>query len=81
MRKENMVKMKAKAERRKVNGRTEALTPMSFIYSCWSADESACLLRLFLSLSSISEAVRALLATIDFVDGLALAVGSPIGGV
>ena len=80
MRKENMVKMKAKIEKRKVNRRTEALTPMSFIYSCWLVDESACLLRLFLSLSSISEAVRALLTTIDFVDGPALAVGSPIDG-
>ena len=53
---------------------------MSFIYSGWLADESVCLARLFLSLSSISEAVKALLATIDFVDGPALAVGPPIFG-
>ena len=53
---------------------------MSFIYSGWLADESVCLARLFLSLSSISEAVKALLTTIDFVDGPALAVGLPIVG-
>ena len=67
-------------KKRKVKRRTEALTPMSFIYSGWLADESVCLARLFLSLSSISEAVKALLTTIDFVDGPALAVGLPIVG-